>query len=115
MRIWQSSALLLSAALAVPVVALTAAPASAASACPAGPNNVCFYAELNLKSLMQTTSALPNNCLNIAAGTARSAWNRSKYKLTVYEHADCNGHYQSIGAGGQINRPTWRAAAYKLS
>jgi len=114
MRVWRSPALFLSAVLAVPVIALTAAPASAASDCPPGPNNVCFYAEQNLKSFMQGTSALPRNCLNLTSGTARSAWNRSNYKLTVYEHADCIGHHQSTASHGKINRPTWRIAAYKL-
>ncbi|MFF4356774.1 peptidase inhibitor family I36 protein [Streptomyces sp. NPDC001604] len=96
-------------------MALTSTTADAAPQCTPGRYNTCFYSGQNLTGDKEGASSLPNNCLHVDAFTAHSAWNRSAYKLTVYEKAGCTGHYQSTGPGGKINRPTWGIGFYKLT
>ncbi|PWI16708.1 hypothetical protein DI272_22990 [Streptomyces sp. Act143] len=116
MHLRRGSALLLTFALSVPVMTLTSTPTmAAASDCPAGPNNTCYWSDPDLRGYFEGHTTVRNVCINLNSMTARSAWNRSKYRLTVYEHASCTGRYQSTASGGKINRETWRIGAFKLT
>ncbi|MFD6550290.1 peptidase inhibitor family I36 protein [Streptomyces sp. NPDC058398] len=109
------AAVALSTALAVPLIALTASPAIAAPVCSSGDGKTCYWSGQNLTGSRETHSTLRNACIHLSDFAARSAWNQSGYKLTVYETASCGGHYQSVASGGKINRPTWTIGSFKLT